>query len=132
MGILQDPVSEEDLDWLLEEFEANALTVRNDYGDKEIDESIQRAKKIIEKVKTLNIVRQKASPKITHYGLFRPDVPGSPAIKEAAFFRSQGGLEKRWGRSWEPIEDATSIGDARRKMAEKYGVKLSHIYMDEK
>lgn len=68
---------------------------------------------------------------ITHYGLFRPNVPNSPMVKEAKFFESQGGLSDEWGKAWEPINDATSIGDARRKLAHKYGVTLSHIYLGE-
>lgn len=51
-------------------------------------------------------------------------------VKEAAFFVSQGGLQKEWGRAWHPVT-ATSIGDARRKGAEMFGVKLSHIYWGE-
>lgn len=65
---------------------------------------------------------------ITHYGLFRSIAPQSPMIKEAGFFRDQGGLSEEWGKTWEPIENATGIGDARRKIAIKYGVNLSHIY----
>ena len=69
---------------------------------------------------------------VTHYGLFRPSVPNSPMIKEAGFFVGQGGLREDWGESWEPITDAGSIGEARKKIAEKYGVELSHIYWGEK
>lgn len=69
---------------------------------------------------------------ITHYGLFRPQVPNSPMIKEVEFFKDQGGLLKEWGKSWEPIEDCTSIGEARRKIASKYNVTLSPIYYGEK
>lgn len=65
---------------------------------------------------------------ITHYGLFRKDVPTSPMVKEADFFREQGGLEQPWGSNWEPIYRATSIGDARRKFAHRHGITLSHIY----
>ncbi len=65
---------------------------------------------------------------VTHYGLFRSVAPNSPMIKEADFFIGQGGLREEWGRSWEPIEDATSIGDARRKFAAKHGVALSSLY----
>lgn len=70
--------------------------------------------------------------RVTHYGLFRPQVPASPMIKEAEFFASQGGLTEDWGKSWEPIHDALSVGDARRKIAEKYSVTLSHIYFGER
>lgn len=68
---------------------------------------------------------------ITHYGLFRENIPHSPMIKEASFFESEGGLKDNWGKTWEPIEDASSIGDARRKLAKKYNVELSWIYFDE-
>ena len=68
---------------------------------------------------------------ITHYGLFRVEVPSSPFIKTADFFRRQGGLIKDWGKFWEPIADATSIGDARRKFAARHNVKLSSLYDDE-
>lgn len=70
--------------------------------------------------------------KPTHYGLFRANVPNSPMIKEAAFFASQGGLTQAWGKNWEPIYGAESIGDARRKFAVKKGITLSIIYLDEK
>lgn len=69
---------------------------------------------------------------ITHYGLFRPEVPNSPMIKDADFFIAQGGTRDSWGKSWKPIHDAASIGDARRKLAAKHGVPLSPIYGDEK
>ena len=59
---------------------------------------------------------------ITHYGCFREANPNSPMIKEADFFISQGGLKAGWGDNWEPIHDATSIGDARRKFASEKGV----------
>jgi len=65
-----------------------------------------------------------------YYGLFRERVPNSPMIKEGEFFKEQGGFTQDWGKSWEPIE-ASSIGDARRKLAEKYKVKLSPIYSGE-
>lgn len=39
---------------------------------------------------------------------------GSVFVKELEFFRSQGGLEGRWGLNWTPVE-ATSIEDAREK-----------------
>lgn len=68
---------------------------------------------------------------VTHYGLFRTVVPNSPMIKEADFFIRQGGLKEEWGRSWEPIEDAMSIGDARRKFAAKHRVALSSLYDEE-
>jgi hypothetical protein len=35
-------------------------------------------------------------------------------VKEGEFFRSQGGLEKDWGKNWQPIM-AESIEDARRR-----------------
>lgn len=69
---------------------------------------------------------------ITHYGLFRASVPESPQIKEASLFESQGGLIENWGKTWEAIHDASSIGDARRKFAQSKGTKLSSIYWDEK
>lgn len=68
---------------------------------------------------------------ITHYGLFRKHVPNSPMIKEAEFFISQKGNVEEWGKSWEPIEDCKTTGEARIKIANKYDVKLSHIYMGE-
>lgn len=72
------------------------------------------------------------SEKITHYGLFRKDVPNSPMVKEAKFFEQQGGLTEAWGKNWEPIRGAKSIGDARRKFATSKGVELSSIYIGEK
>lgn len=71
-------------------------------------------------------------PTITHYGLFRANVPRSPMIKEAGFFAEQGGLTEPWGQAWEPIDGCMTIGEARRKIAEKYAVQLSPIYSDEK
>ena len=68
---------------------------------------------------------------ITHYGLFRKAAPSSPMIKEAEFFKSQGGLTQAWGKNWEPIRDASTIGEARRKFAIDKGVKLSSIYHGE-
>ncbi len=68
---------------------------------------------------------------ITHYGLYRLQAPSSPMIKTAAFFERQGGLVDAWGKFWEPIEDAASIGDARRKFAAEHGTYLSSIYEDE-
>ena len=35
-------------------------------------------------------------------------------VKEAEFFKSQGGLTEPWGKAWHPIV-ADSIEDARRK-----------------
>jgi len=52
-------------------------------------------------------------------------------VKEAEFFKSQGGLTQPWGQRWEPIEDCQTVGSARRKMAEKYNHPLSHIYFGE-
>lgn len=69
---------------------------------------------------------------VTHYGQFREQVPGSPMIKEAEFFKSQGGLTEPWGKHWEPIYDAKTCGDARRKIAAKYGATLSFLYLGEK
>jgi hypothetical protein len=66
-----------------------------------------------------------------YFVLWRENVPSSPMIKEGDFFREQGGLTADWGMGWEPIE-ATSIGDARRKIATQHGVELSHIYWGEK
>lgn len=71
---------------------------------------------------------------ITHYGLYREHVPNSPGIKEAHFFEEQkrtSNPEETWWKAWEPIEDAKSIGDARRKFAAMKGVTLSHIYLGE-
>lgn len=65
---------------------------------------------------------------ITHYGLFRKDVPNSPMIKDAEFFQSQGGLTEDWGQNWEPINDADSISSARHQFAKSKGVTLSPIY----
>lgn len=72
---------------------------------------------------------------VTHYGLWRDNVPNSPMIKEASFFleqKAQSRPGETWHAAWEPIEDCETIGQARRKMAEKYGHPLSHIYSDEK
>lgn len=68
---------------------------------------------------------------VTHYCLFRAALPASPMVKEADFFVAAGGLEKDWGKGWETVEDATSIGDARRKFAALKGVTLSPIYHGE-
>ncbi len=68
---------------------------------------------------------------ITHYGLFRESAPGSPMIKTIDLFRQQNGLTDSWGESWEPIEDAASIGGARRIFAKNKQIKLSFIYDDE-
>lgn len=68
---------------------------------------------------------------LTHYGLFREHVPNSPMIKDADFFKSQGGLTQDWGKNWKPIFDANTIGDARRKFAAEHGVALSQIYWGE-
>lgn len=51
-------------------------------------------------------------------------------VKEAAFFKEQGGLAEPWGRSWKPVV-ATSIGDARRQAARIFDVPLSPIHRDE-
>lgn len=68
---------------------------------------------------------------VTHYGLYRESAPDSPMVKEAEFFKSQGGLKADWGKAWEPIEDCNTIGDARRKFAESKGVRLSSLYANE-
>lgn len=54
----------------------------------------------------------------------------SVMVKEGEFFASQGGLAEDWGKHWTKV-DATSIGAARRKGAELFGVTLSHIYQGE-
>jgi hypothetical protein len=64
----------------------------------------------------------------THYVLDRNG--SAPFVKEAGFFRSQGGLTEEWGKKWVPVI-ASSIGDARRKAAEMFGVELSPIYAGE-
>ena len=38
---------------------------------------------------------------------------GAVFVKEADFFKSQGGLKEDWGKNWKRIK-ATSIEDARR------------------
>lgn len=73
---------------------------------------------------------------ITHMGLHRPHVPNSPMVKEKSFFDSQVADtdpkdEDPWWTHWEPIEDCATIGEARRKIAAKYGNTLSHIYHGE-
>lgn len=65
-----------------------------------------------------------------YFVLWREGVPNSPMVKEGDFFREQGGLTQEWGRNWEPI-NASSIGDARRKIAARHGFELSHIYAGE-
>lgn len=52
-------------------------------------------------------------------------------VKEATFFREQGGHKEPWGKHWVPVI-ATSIGDARRQAAKIFGVPLSHIHWGEK
>lgn len=66
----------------------------------------------------------------SYFVLWRENVPNAPMVKEGDFFREQGGLIKEWGRAWEPIT-ATSIGDARRRIASRHGVALSPIYAGE-
>lgn len=66
-----------------------------------------------------------------YYVLWRPSVPNAPMVKEGDYFRELGGLTAEWGESWQPIQ-ATSIGDARRKIAAEHGVELSRIYYGEK
>jgi len=61
---------------------------------------------------------------------WREHVPNSPMVKEGNFFREQGGLTSDWGKHWEPIQ-ASSIGDARRKIAKHHGISLSPIYAGE-
>lgn len=51
-------------------------------------------------------------------------------VKEAEFFKSQGGLIQPWGKSWRPVI-ATSIGDARRQAAQIFNVPLSPIHAGE-
>lgn len=63
-------------------------------------------------------------PQPTHYVVDNRSWVG---VKEAEFFASQGGLRDPWGKNWKPVT-ASSIGDARRKGAEMFGIKLSHIY----
>lgn len=41
-------------------------------------------------------------------------------VKEADFFREQGGLTKRWGKNWKKIF-AKSIEDARERGYKKFG-----------
>lgn len=65
---------------------------------------------------------------VKFYGLYRDCAPQSPSIKEADFFVRQGGLTDPWGKAWEPVYGANTIGEARRWIADKYGVELSTIY----
>ena len=51
-------------------------------------------------------------------------------VKEAEFFKSQGGLCETWGKAWQPVA-ATSIGDARRQAAKLFRMPLSPIHRDE-
>lgn len=51
-------------------------------------------------------------------------------VKEADFFREQGGRTAAWGRTWLPVV-ASSLGDARREGARIFGVRLSALYADE-
>lgn len=51
-------------------------------------------------------------------------------VKEADFFKQQGGLTEPWGKHWKPVV-ATSIGDARRQAADLFGVPLSPIHDEE-
>jgi len=67
----------------------------------------------------------------THYGQFREVCPSSPMIKDASLFVRQGGLVEEWGKGWEPIYGASSIGDARRIFARSKNVTLSPLYDDE-
>lgn len=68
---------------------------------------------------------------ITHYGLHRAHVPRSPMIKTAEYFRAQGGLSEGWGKAWEPIYEAPTCGEARRRFAASKGFELSPIYFGE-
>lgn len=51
---------------------------------------------------------------VTHFVLPRGN---HTMVKEANFFREQGGIKDDWGRRWVPVR-ATSIEDARRQGAE--------------
>ena len=68
------------------------------------------------------------SDSTTHYVHFNG---ATVFVKEAEFFRSQGGLTEDWGRAWRPIT-ARSIGEARRKGAKLFNHRLSHIYLGER
>lgn len=43
-------------------------------------------------------------------------------VKEAEFFKSQGGLKSDWGNGWYGPIKATSISDARVKGYEHFGI----------
>lgn len=50
--------------------------------------------------------------------------PWAVYVKEANFFKAQGGLMQPWGKKWEPacadsIEDAREIGVRRREQRER-------------
>lgn len=68
-------------------------------------------------------------PEPTHY--VHCNAGNALFVKEAGFFKEQGGLEKEWGKHWTPVV-AESIGDARRQAAKMFNVKLSHIHYGEK
>ena len=51
-------------------------------------------------------------------------------VKEANFFKEEGGLIQDWGRRWVPVK-ALSIGDARRQAALHFNVPMSPIHEGE-
>jgi len=61
---------------------------------------------------------------ITHYILVSDS---NVSVKEASFFKEQGGLEKDWGKNWEPIE-AGSLYDARRVGIERRRFRFPHSH----
>lgn len=46
-------------------------------------------------------------------------------VKEAEFFKSQGGLTESWGKNWKGPISAGSIHDARMKGAELFKFRMS-------
>lgn len=48
-------------------------------------------------------------------------------VKEATFFKEQGGLTQDWGKFWLPVI-AKTIGDARKLASVIFNVPLSHIH----
>jgi len=87
------------------------------YGEGDIYDAIRLVEGMLE-----------GKPKPTHY--VHKNSGNALFVKEAEFFKSQGGLTEEWGQHWQPVI-ATSIGAARRQAAVMFNVPLSSIHAGE-